>query len=296
MRHGFTGRRLVVATACAAGTNAIGEAPAHDPRRLRRRGRGRRDRGRHHADRRWPASPAWGPSRTRNDATASRPFDADRDGFVMGEGAGFAGARAAGPRRGPGRHDPRRAGRLRPHLRRPPHHRPPAGRRGRRGVHAAMALADAGLDPADIGHVNAHGTSTPLNDAAEAAALAEVFGAGGVAGDVDQGRDRPPGGRRRRRRGRVRPPRRPRGPGAAHGQHRCPGPGAADRPRGRRSPRGARRRRRCRTRSGSAATTPPWWSSRSERRRDDPPRADGRRPHRLPGRSPGRSPGRRLPG
>ncbi|MEY4175399.1 MAG: 3-oxoacyl-[acyl-carrier-protein] synthase, partial [Actinomycetota bacterium] len=43
-----------------------------------------------------------------------------------------------------------------------------------------LALADAGLEPGDIRQVNAHGTSTPLNDAAEAAAVTEVFGARGV--------------------------------------------------------------------------------------------------------------------
>ncbi|MEZ5273646.1 MAG: hypothetical protein R2694_15325 [Ilumatobacteraceae bacterium] len=53
---------------------------------------------------------------------------------------------------------------------------------GGTGAIACMraALHDAGLSPADILQVNAHGTSTPLNDAAEAAAVTEVFGARGV--------------------------------------------------------------------------------------------------------------------
>ncbi len=43
-----------------------------------------------------------------------------------------------------------------------------------------LALADSGLEPGDVKQVNAHGTSTPLNDAAEAAAITEVFGPGNV--------------------------------------------------------------------------------------------------------------------
>jgi 3-oxoacyl-(acyl-carrier-protein) synthase len=114
---------------------------------------------------------------TRNDSpeTASRPFDKDRDGFVMGEGAGIVilellehalarganiygemvGYRATGD-----------AYHLTGQL---PQHE---------GLQRAMrgAMQDGGLTSADIDYVNAHGTSTPLNDSNEAKAIAIVFG------------------------------------------------------------------------------------------------------------------------
>jgi 3-oxoacyl-[acyl-carrier-protein] synthase II len=114
---------------------------------------------------------------TRNDdpQTASRPFDRDRDGFVMGEGAAMLvveelthalerGATIYAEVAGYG-------------LTNDAHHmtapRPD-------GLHAAramnLALRDAQLGPADIDHLNAHGSSTPLNDKTETLAIKQVFG------------------------------------------------------------------------------------------------------------------------
>jgi beta-ketoacyl-acyl-carrier-protein synthase II len=115
-------------------------------------------------------------------SAASRPFDVARDGFVMGEGAGVvvlesrahALARGAAPLvtvAGCG------ASADAHHATAPPEDGGGAALAMRR------AIADAGLAPADIGHHNAHGTSTPLNDIAETRALRTVFGdaLGGVA-------------------------------------------------------------------------------------------------------------------
>ncbi|ARF59271.1 3-oxoacyl-ACP synthase [Streptomyces gilvosporeus] len=109
-------------------------------------------------------------------ATASRPFDAARDGFVLAEGAGVLvlerGADAAA-RRAPVH------ARLAGYGSSADAHHPVAPDPDGRGLRRAteQALRTAGAAPAEVDHVNAHGTGTPLNDRAEAAALARMFGA-----------------------------------------------------------------------------------------------------------------------
>ncbi|WP_399882142.1 beta-ketoacyl-[acyl-carrier-protein] synthase family protein [Streptomyces sp. BBFR51] len=105
---------------------------------------------------------------------ASRPFAVDRDGFVLGEGAGVvvlervedAAARGA-----------RSRARLVGCGSTSDAHHPTAPDPGAGGAESALrtALAQAGLAAHDVDHVNAHGTSTPLNDAGEAALIARVL-------------------------------------------------------------------------------------------------------------------------
>ena len=179
IRYGFHGPSLCVATACASGANSIGEAAEM----IRA---GRADvvlAGGAEASITPTAIAAFGrmgalSSRNDDPATASRPFDKDRDGFVMGEGAAFLvlerwdhaverGATILGELAGYGATCD--AG----HITAP-------DADGEAAVACMQqALADAGLEPSAVGHVNAHGTSTPLNDAAEAEALAKVFGESG---------------------------------------------------------------------------------------------------------------------
>ncbi|MGH9151989.1 MAG: beta-ketoacyl-ACP synthase II [Acidimicrobiales bacterium] len=175
MRHGWRGPNICIATACAAGTHAVGEA-------VRFIRDGSADvvlAGGAEAAITPVAMAAFArmgalSGRSDDPARASRPFDPERDGFVMGEGAGFLvlerwdlavarGARIHGEILGYGRNSDAH------HITAPS----PDGS----GAVACMELAleDAGIGPADVGHVNAHGTSTPLNDAAEAEAVVKVF-------------------------------------------------------------------------------------------------------------------------
>jgi 3-oxoacyl-[acyl-carrier-protein] synthase II len=113
----------------------------------------------------------------RNDSpqTASRPFDLTRDGFVIGEGAGIVMLEEL-------EHAKKRGATIHAELTgygstadayrmTDPH---PQGKGAIRCMHEA--LKDARLKPADIGYINAHGTSTHANDSAETAAIKAVFG------------------------------------------------------------------------------------------------------------------------
>ena len=176
IQHGFGGINFAPVSACATGNHAIGVA--FDNIRL-----GRNDiivTGGAEAGVTKVAIGAFANMKAlsgRNDdpATASRPFDAERDGFVMGEGAGTLvmeslehaqarGAKIYAEVVGTG------ATADAYHIT-APH---PEGV----GVIRVMktALAEAGMQPGDIDYINVHGTSTPLGDVAELTAIKEVFG------------------------------------------------------------------------------------------------------------------------
>ena len=175
MRFGLQGPNETITTACAASTHAIGYA-------ARLIAWGMCD------------AVATGGSEAANcrigvtsfanmtalsTSGASKPFDESRDGFVLGEGAAvfILEEWEAAVARGATIH-----GEVIGAASNADAHHITAPSPGGTGAIRCMnlALKDAGLVPGDISQINAHGTSTPLNDAAEAAAMAEVFGPSGV--------------------------------------------------------------------------------------------------------------------
>ena len=176
IRTGARGPNMAIATACATGTNALGEAA------------GMIHRGAADVMLVGSAEAAIVPLAmaglnamtalsTRNEAPerASRPFDRERDGFLMGEGAGMLvmesleSARSRGAQilcefTGYGTSDDAF------------HISAPVEDGGGAALSMQLALQDAGLAARDIGYINAHGTSTRLNDKSETLAVKRVFG------------------------------------------------------------------------------------------------------------------------
>ncbi len=176
MRFGAKGPNTAPATACASGAHAIGDS-------FRMIRRGEVDAmlcGGGEAAVTVTGIGGFAAMRalsTRNDAPteASRPFDKGRDGFVMGEGAGILllegldqalerGAKIYAEVVGYGQSADAF------HLTQPDE----VGDGARRAM--KHALADAGITPAEVGYLNAHGTSTPAGDRAETAAVRSLFG------------------------------------------------------------------------------------------------------------------------
>jgi len=171
MRHGLQGPVFGVMSACASGTHAIGEAM-----RMIRSGEAQAAvAGGAEATLTPLAKAAFAKMEATSPTGISRPFDARRDGFVMGEGAGVLvleseelatarGARVLGEVLGYA------ATADAHHLTAPE----PTGRPAATAI--TRALADAHLTPENIDYVNAHGTSTPLNDRSETEAIKLALG------------------------------------------------------------------------------------------------------------------------
>ncbi|GAB1822162.1 beta-ketoacyl-[acyl-carrier-protein] synthase family protein [Herbidospora sp. RD11066] len=174
MRHDLRGPSMTVTTACASGGHAIGEAA-----RLIRDGTADvMVAGGVEASVTATVLLAFDRSATLS-RTEARPFDVERDGFALAEGAAFlvleelSHARARGARI---------HAELAGYASTSDAYHLTASAPGGEGAHRCMAaaIADARLTPADITHVNAHGTGTRLNDLNEAQAITRLFGAGGV--------------------------------------------------------------------------------------------------------------------
>lgn len=174
---GIKGPSLVVVTACAAGTHALGEAMSM----IQRGDAVAMLAGGCEAAICPVAIAGFGNMQAlatnHNDSPelASRPFDKNRSGFIMGEGSGvlvledYEHAKARGAKI--------YAEMVGYGLSSDAHHITAPSPEGEGGARAmVMALKRAGLKPADVQYINAHGTSTPLNDKNETAAVKSVFG------------------------------------------------------------------------------------------------------------------------
>lgn len=176
IEYGLTGPNFAITSACATGANAIGEAA-----KMLRHGQadiavcGGAENGLLPI-----AFAGFNVMRalsTRNDdpQTASRPFDRDRDGFVVGEGAAMVVLETLERAQARGAHI---YGELLGYASNDDAFHVTAPREDGAGAATCMrlALADAGLKPEDIDAINAHGTSTVLNDVTETRAIKAVFG------------------------------------------------------------------------------------------------------------------------
>ncbi|MET0811301.1 MAG: beta-ketoacyl-ACP synthase II [Thermoleophilaceae bacterium] len=171
MKHNLRGQSFGTVSACAAGAHAIGMAE-----RLIRYGDAEAVvTGGSEAAITPLATAAFKKMDALSDVGISRPFDRRRDGFVMGEGAGILvleeeeaakarGARILGYLRGYASTSDAH------HLTAPD----PSGRGAAKAIE--LALKDADIGPEDVVYVNAHGTSTPLNDRAETQAIKAALG------------------------------------------------------------------------------------------------------------------------
>jgi len=171
MRHKLRGPVFGVMSACASGTHAVGEAA-----RMIKAGEATAVvAGGAEATLTPLATAAFAAMEATSPSGISRPFDARRDGFVMGEGAGVLvleseelarerGARVLGEVLGYASTADAH------HLTAPE----PTGRPAALAI--TRAMRNAGVTPEDIDYINAHGTSTPLNDASETAAIKLALG------------------------------------------------------------------------------------------------------------------------
>ena len=175
IQYGLRGPNQVVVTACASATNAIGDSY----KLIRDNEAEVIISGGSEAALTHIGLSAFGSMRAlseRNDdpAHASRPFDRDRDGFVLSEGAGLVVMEELEHARAQGAHI---YGEMYgygvscdgSHITAP-------DKDGVGAAHAmALAIKDAGINPGDIDYINAHGTSTPLGDQAETTAIKAIF-------------------------------------------------------------------------------------------------------------------------